>query len=227
MRTQNAARGGSGHRGRRRTCAGHPGPVVVRRRQRPVRQHVEQEGPRRGRRARRRPRLRRTTTPPPSARAPATRSTASTARPARGARSTSPTSAPTADCRSYGGDFVLAVNDSGKVTGSSQHQERVIDLALAAADREGGSRAAHRRALVDTVTEASTPTLAVYAQGAPRLAWLTHVQGTSRTPVGPDRLHRRAHRQGAARLGPGRRGHRHRLLLPRRHHRHLRLSGSS
>ena len=78
----------------------------------------------------------------------------------------------------YGGDFVLAVDDSGKVTGSTNNQERVIDLASLQPTVKAAAARRTASALVDTVTVASTPTLAVYAEGAPRLAWLTHVQGT-------------------------------------------------
>jgi Zn-dependent metalloprotease len=80
----------------------------------------------------------------------------------------------------YGGDFVLAVDRSGKVTGSTSAQERVIDLGSV---KPGVAAAAARRpasARVDSVATSSKPTLAVYADGTPRLAWVTTVRGTDR-----------------------------------------------
>ncbi|MDQ4052970.1 MAG: M4 family metallopeptidase [Actinomycetota bacterium] len=78
----------------------------------------------------------------------------------------------------YGGDFVLAVDSSGKVTGSTSAQERVIDLASIT---PGVGRAAAQRTAtgqVDRVARTSRPMLAVYAEGTPRLAWVTTVKGT-------------------------------------------------
>lgn len=78
----------------------------------------------------------------------------------------------------YGGDFVLALDQSGKVVGSSSAQERTIALESTKPTVKQG--AAQRRAArqVDQVTSISQPTLAVYADGTPRLAWVTKVTGT-------------------------------------------------
>jgi len=78
-----------------------------------------------------------------------------------------------------GGDFVLAVDRTGKVTGRSATQRQVI--ALGSITPRVGAAAAQRRArsLVDHVSSASKPELVVHAQRTPRLAWSTLVTGTT------------------------------------------------
>lgn len=78
----------------------------------------------------------------------------------------------------YGGDFVLAVDKSGKVTGSTSGQERTITLG---STKPTVARAAARRkaaAQLGRVAKVGTPTLTVFAEGTPRLAWVTKVSGT-------------------------------------------------
>lgn len=77
-----------------------------------------------------------------------------------------------------GGDFVVAVDRSGKVTGRTTAQERVIRLRTTTPTK---SRAQARRVATRPVTRVarvSKPKLVVYAEGAPRLAWQTKVSGT-------------------------------------------------
>lgn len=78
-----------------------------------------------------------------------------------------------------GGDFVLAVDGSGKVTGTSSTQRQVTDVSV----RPRVSAAAARRTArteVARVTRTSTPQLVVHAQHSPRLAWQTRVDGFNR-----------------------------------------------
>lgn len=78
----------------------------------------------------------------------------------------------------YGGDFVLAVDRSGKVTGSTSGQERAIALR---STKPTVSRASARRkatAQLGRVSRVSKPELTVFAEGTPRLAWVTKVTGT-------------------------------------------------
>ena len=77
----------------------------------------------------------------------------------------------------YGGDFVLAVDRTGKVTGSTLGQERTIALGSLTPriTRAAARRTASRQ--VSTVRAVSRPRLTVYAEGAPRLAWATKVTG--------------------------------------------------
>jgi Zn-dependent metalloprotease len=76
-----------------------------------------------------------------------------------------------------GGDFVLAVNDAGKVTGRTSAQERTIELESIRPARGAASARATARGEVAHVDSVSRPDLVVYAQGAPRLAWQTLVEG--------------------------------------------------
>ena len=76
-----------------------------------------------------------------------------------------------------GGDFVLAVNDDGKVTGRTLAQEKKIALdSLTPAVTAASARKA-ARAEVAQVQQVGKPELVVYAQGTPRLAWQTLVTG--------------------------------------------------
>jgi Zn-dependent metalloprotease len=76
-----------------------------------------------------------------------------------------------------GGDFVLAVNEDGKVTGRTTAQERVIRIANLRPSVRAASARATARKLVARVDSVGKPRLVVYAHGAPRLAWQTLVTG--------------------------------------------------
>lgn len=81
--------------------------------------------------------------------------------------------------RVIGGDVVLAVDGTGKVTGRSATQRRVIEL-RSVSPRVGASAAQRTaRGLVGQVRSTSSPELVVFAQQAPRLAWSTLVTGTT------------------------------------------------
>lgn len=79
-----------------------------------------------------------------------------------------------------GGDFVLAVDDSGKVSGTSATQSRVIDLASVSPQVSAASARRTAQAQVGRVARTSKPTLVVHAASTPRLAWSTRVDGTTR-----------------------------------------------
>lgn len=90
-----------------------------------------------------------------------------------------------------GGDVVLSVAPSGKVTGRSATQAQPIDLATVQPTVTAASARRTARGQVDRVTSASQPELIVLAKAAPRLAWQTLVVGThdggpSRTTVYTD-----------------------------------------
>jgi len=76
-----------------------------------------------------------------------------------------------------GGDFVLAVNDDGKVTGRTVAQQRPIGLSSIQPKVTAAQARATSRAKVADVSQVGTPELVVYAHGAPRLAWQTLVTG--------------------------------------------------
>lgn len=78
-----------------------------------------------------------------------------------------------------GGDFVLAVDDSGKVTGTSATQRQVIDLTSVTPQVPASAARRTARTQVAHVTRTSTPELVVHAQHAPRLAWATRVDGAT------------------------------------------------
>ena len=79
-----------------------------------------------------------------------------------------------------GGDFVLAVDRTGKVTGRSATQRRVIELGSVTPRVSAATAQRKARALVGQVDRTSKPQLVVHAQHAPRLAWSTLVTGTTR-----------------------------------------------
>ncbi len=79
---------------------------------------------------------------------------------------------------------MLAVNDAGKVTGRTSGQERVIDLASVRPTVGASAAKATARRQVRHVTSVAKPELVVYAQGTPRLAWQTLVEGRDgKTPA--------------------------------------------
>lgn len=79
-----------------------------------------------------------------------------------------------------GGDFVLAVAPSGKVTGRSVTQSRVIRLrsTTPTVGRATARRTAARQ--VGHVDRVSRPQLVVFAKSRPTLAWQTLVVGTTK-----------------------------------------------
>lgn len=76
----------------------------------------------------------------------------------------------------YGGDVVVAVDGQGRAVDASVAQERQISVGTRPSVSKASARAAARRQ-IDQVRSAATPTLEVYADGAPRLAWRTVVKG--------------------------------------------------
>jgi Zn-dependent metalloprotease len=76
-----------------------------------------------------------------------------------------------------GGDFVLAVNKDGKVTGRTVAQQRSIELNSMKPKVSAAQARTTSRAKVADVTKAAKPELVVYAHGKPRLAWQTLVTG--------------------------------------------------
>jgi Zn-dependent metalloprotease len=78
-----------------------------------------------------------------------------------------------------GGDVVLAVDQTGKVTGRSATQRRVIDLRTVRPTVTAAAARRTARAQVAHVSHASKPQLIVLTQHAPRLAWATRVDGTA------------------------------------------------
>jgi Zn-dependent metalloprotease len=79
-----------------------------------------------------------------------------------------------------GGDFVLAVDRTGKVTGRSTTQRQVIELRSVTPRVSASTARRTARAEVGHVDRATAPQLVVLAQHAPRLAWSTLVTGTTR-----------------------------------------------
>ena len=77
-----------------------------------------------------------------------------------------------------GGDVVLAVEPTGKVTGRSVTQSQTIRLASTdpAVAAAGAARTA--RGQIDSASSVSAPELVVFAPDTPRLAWRTVVSGT-------------------------------------------------
>jgi Zn-dependent metalloprotease len=78
-----------------------------------------------------------------------------------------------------GGDVVVAVEPSGKVTGRSATLGRPVSLASTTPTVTAAAARDAAQAQVGTVQSASQPELVVFAQGAPRLAWQTLVAGTT------------------------------------------------
>ena len=76
-----------------------------------------------------------------------------------------------------GGDFVVAINKDGKVTGRTTGQERTIDLATVKPAVSATAARTEARSELRKSDAATAPELVVYAEGAPRLAWETVVTG--------------------------------------------------
>ena len=79
----------------------------------------------------------------------------------------------------YGGDFVVAVDSQGRAIGATSSQERQISVATTPTVSKAAARAAAKRQ-VDRVRSVSRPTLEVFAEGVPRLAWKTVVKGVDK-----------------------------------------------
>ncbi len=79
----------------------------------------------------------------------------------------------------YGGDFVVAVDSQGRAVGATSGQERRISVATTPTVSKAAARSTAKRQ-VDKVRSVSRPTLEVYAEGAPRLAWKTVVKGVDK-----------------------------------------------
>ena len=77
-----------------------------------------------------------------------------------------------------GGDFVVAINKDGKVTGRTTGQERTIALASVKPTVGAPAARTEARSELKKTSKTSTPELVVYAEGAPRLAYETVVTGT-------------------------------------------------
>ncbi|WP_134768211.1 M4 family metallopeptidase [Nocardioides sp. 1609] len=78
----------------------------------------------------------------------------------------------------YGGDYVVAVDQAGRVAGATGAPARAIAVrSTRPTVSRTAARAAARRQ-VDRVRSVSRPRLSVYAVGTPRLAWRTKVTGT-------------------------------------------------
>ena len=86
-----------------------------------------------------------------------------------------------------GGDFVVAVNAHSQVAGKTSGQERVINLASVTPTVSAATAKRTARAEVGNATRTTAPRLVVFAQGAPRLAWESVVNGTSKGL--PTKLH--------------------------------------
>ncbi len=78
----------------------------------------------------------------------------------------------------FGGDFVVAVDGSGKATGTSVGASRSISLASTTPKQTTAQARRTARGQVDVVRTVSKPRLEVYAVGSPKLAWRTEVAGT-------------------------------------------------
>lgn len=76
-----------------------------------------------------------------------------------------------------GGDFVVAVNRDGKVTGRTSGQERTLRLGSLRPSVPAATARTTARGEAAHVRRVGTPSLVVYAQGKPRLAWQTKVTG--------------------------------------------------
>ncbi len=76
-----------------------------------------------------------------------------------------------------GGDFVVAINKDGKVTGRTTGQERTIDLATVKPAVSATAARTEARSELRKADATTAPELVVYAEGVPRLAWETVVTG--------------------------------------------------
>ena len=83
--------------------------------------------------------------------------------------------------RVVGGDLVVAVDKTGKATGSTSALQRVVDLSSLTPRLPASQAVATSRARLDRVASTSRATLVIDAQSdraaAPRLAWETVVKG--------------------------------------------------
>ena len=86
-----------------------------------------------------------------------------------------------------GGDFVVAVNKDGKVTGRTSGQERTISLPSVQPTVSTSAARSDARAELKKDEGTTAPQLVVYAEGTPRLAYETVVTGEKNGI--PSRLH--------------------------------------
>jgi Zn-dependent metalloprotease len=86
----------------------------------------------------------------------------------------------------YGGDFVVATNDSGQVLSTSVAQDTAINLASITPVVSKAKAESAARAQLATVDSVAPATLITYALGTPRLAWESTVSG--RDADGPSKL---------------------------------------
>ena len=124
-----------------------------------------------------------------------------------------------------GGDFVLAVNDDGKVTGRTVAQERAIDLGSVQPARERRAAAQRPPAARSRQVTIGRPSRSSSSTRRARRAWPGRPWSPAARPASPRKLTvwtDARDRQGHRHLGPRGRGHRQRLLQRRGHHRHLR-----
>lgn len=78
-----------------------------------------------------------------------------------------------------GGDVVLSLDDSGKVTGRSATLKAPVRLDSVTPQVRSGAARRTARAQVGTVVRTTKPELVVHAQHQPRLAWATTVSGAT------------------------------------------------
>lgn len=81
--------------------------------------------------------------------------------------------------RVVGGDVVLSLDESAKVTGRSATLTAPVRLASVTPKVGAGQAKRTAQGQVDTVLTTSKPELVVHAQRRPRLAWETVVTGAS------------------------------------------------
>ena len=74
---------------------------------------------------------------------------------------------------------MVAVDSQGRAVGATSGQERRISVATTPTVSKAAARATAKRQ-VDKVRSVSRPTLEVYAEGVPRLAWKTVVKGVDK-----------------------------------------------
>jgi Zn-dependent metalloprotease len=77
-----------------------------------------------------------------------------------------------------GGDFVIVTDNAGHVVDHSVDQTQTISLASVTPRITAAQSLATAQGLIDRVDSTTTPTLSVFAKGAPRLAWTDRVTGT-------------------------------------------------
>lgn len=77
-----------------------------------------------------------------------------------------------------GGDFVIVTDNAGHMVDNSVAQTQTINLPSMTATVTAAQSLATAKTMIDKVDSTTTPTLAVFATGTPRLAWNDRVTGT-------------------------------------------------